>query len=175
MSDAKMRTYEGMFLLPAGASDFSAASEAVRAVLEREEADLLAINPWDERRLAYEIRGHRRAMYVLTYFKLDPLRVRRVEHECDLDERILRAMILRKDHLSDEELNAETPAAAVERRAAERAEAEAREAEKAAAEAPPAAPPAEDAPAEAPAAPTDETQAGEGPDQPTEPERPEAP
>ncbi len=104
------KTYEGMFLLDAGNPDFNAASEPVRNILTRYEAELLAFKPWDERRLAYEIRGRKRGLYVLSYFKLDPLKVREVEHDCRLDERVLRALILRRDNLTPEVINAETPA-----------------------------------------------------------------
>jgi len=84
------KTYEGMFLLDAGNPDFNAASEPVRNILTRYEAEFLTFKPWDERRLAYEISGRKRGLYVLTYFKLDPLKVREVEHDCRLDERVLR-------------------------------------------------------------------------------------
>jgi len=107
------KTYEGMFLLDAGNPDFNAASEPVRNILIRYEAELLSFKPWDERRLAYEILGRKRGLYVLTYFKIDPLKVREVEHDCRLDERVLRALILRRDRLTPEEIAADTPATTV--------------------------------------------------------------
>jgi small subunit ribosomal protein S6 len=77
----------------------------------RFEAEILSFKPWDERRLAYEIMGRKRGLYVLSYFKLDPLRMHEVEHDCRLDERILRALILRKDRpLTQEQIDAPTPA-----------------------------------------------------------------
>lgn len=117
--DQKTKTYEGMFLLEAGQTDFQTASEPVRTVLARSEAEILSINPWDERRLAYEIGKHRRGLYALVYFKADPARLSEIEHDCQLDERILRAMILRRDRITDEEINAETPAMAASRRSRE--------------------------------------------------------
>jgi len=113
------RTYEGMFLVEAGNPDFQAASEPVRTILQRAQAEILAIHPWDERRLAYEIRGRKRSLYILTYFKLDSARVTEIEHECELDERILRSMILRRDRLTDQELNAPTPVMSGSRRGSE--------------------------------------------------------
>ena len=107
------KTYEGMFLLDAGNPDFNAASEPVRNILTRYEAELLTFKPWDERRLAYEILGRKRGLYVLSYFKLDPLKVREVEHDCRLDERVLRALILRRDRLTPEEIAADTPATTI--------------------------------------------------------------
>jgi len=109
MTDS-FRDYEGMFLLEAGNPDFQAASEPVRAILGRSEAQILVIKPWDERKLAYDIRGRKRGLYVLTYFRVAPARVTEIEHDCELDERILRALILRKEALTETEMNAPTPA-----------------------------------------------------------------
>jgi len=120
----KTRTYEGMFLLDAGAGSFEAASEPIRTVLERVEAKVLAIKPWDERRLAYEIQGRKRGLYVLTYFQADPARITELEHDCQLSAEILRALFLRRDHLTEETINAETPATSGARRSDEEEPAE---------------------------------------------------
>ena len=108
----KSRTYEGMFLVDAGKSDFEAAAEPIRNILDRTQAEILSIKPWDERRLAYDIRGRRRALYVLTYFKIDPASTADIERYCELSEEILRVLILRHDDLTDEQMNAKTPAEA---------------------------------------------------------------
>jgi len=111
----KFNTYEGMFLLDSSGSDFNAASQPVTNILARYEAQVLAMKPWDDRRLAYEIQGRKRALYVLAYFKLDPAKVVEIEHDCELDERILRSLILRRDTLTDAQINAPTPATSVVR------------------------------------------------------------
>jgi small subunit ribosomal protein S6 len=104
------KTYEGMFLVDSGNSDIAVAGEPVRNILARYEADILALKLWDDRKLAYEIAGRKRGLYILGYFQMDPLKVREVEHDCRLDERILRVLLLRRDALTQEEINAETPA-----------------------------------------------------------------
>lgn len=118
MSEEK-KTYEAMFLVTGASSDFQAASQPIRTVLDRNEAELLSLKPWDDRRLAYEIGDHRRGLYALAYFKADPERIKEIEHDCQLAEDILRLLVLSKDKLTEEELAAETPASASERRAAE--------------------------------------------------------
>jgi small subunit ribosomal protein S6 len=107
---AEMKTYEGMFLVDAGNPDFEASTAPIRTVLDRSDAEVLSSKPWDERRLAYEISGRKRALYVLTYFKLDPSKMPELERDIELNEDLIRAMILRRDALSDDVLNAETPA-----------------------------------------------------------------
>ena len=113
---AEKRVYEGMFLLDAG-QDIEAAGEPIRKVLGRGEAEVLTLKPWDERRLTYDIEDRKRGLYVLTYFKLDPTRVAELERDAELNEGVLRMLVLRRDHVTDEQLSAETPAMSVARRA----------------------------------------------------------
>jgi len=110
MSNNNAMTYEGMFLLPSITGDFETAAQPVRNILERYGAEILTFKPWDDRKLAYEIAGHRRGLYVLCYFRLNTDKVREVEHDCHLDEQVLRVLILRKDRLTEEVINAPTPA-----------------------------------------------------------------
>jgi len=125
-----------MFLLDAGNPDFESAAAPVRDVLARANAEVLSLKPWDERRLAYEIKGRRRALYVLTYFRADPAVMQSLHHDIQLDERILRALILSADHVTEEVIHAETPATLAQaRKAAAEAEKAARAAREAAAQA----------------------------------------
>lgn len=150
MTEMLTKTYEGMFLFDASKTDAKAATEAIENVLKRSEGEVLSLNSWDERRLAYEIKGASRGLYMLTYFKADPEKIQDIERDCQLGEEILRVMILRRDTISDDELKAETPAQVDARKAAEAAEAaEAEEATKAAEVQAEAAPAAEEAPAAA--------------------------
>jgi small subunit ribosomal protein S6 len=113
----KANLYEAMFLLDSG--DFEAAKAPAEGILTRYGAQILAMKPWDDRRLAYEVAGRKRGLYVLTYFKADPARIAEIEHDCQLDERILRSLIIRHESLSDETINALTPATGGGQRAPE--------------------------------------------------------
>lgn len=105
-----MKTYEAMFLLDAGTPDFESAIQPVRDLLTRINAEVISLRPWDERRLAYEIRGRKRALYVLVYFKADPLTIASLQHDILINEKILRAMVFSADDVTAEEMNAPTPA-----------------------------------------------------------------
>ena len=172
-----MKTYEGMFLLDPSSADFEAASAPIRTLLDRIDAEVLSMKPWDERRLAYEIKGRKRGLYVLSYFKAPPGEIASLNHEVQISEDILRLMVLSADHLGEEQINAETPATAAQiRRAtadaekAARAEAAAEESAKAAAQ------PTEAAKAEAPAAePADEAKAEAPAAEPVEEATPDEP
>src|SRR5438874_13783408 len=64
-------TYECMFLLdPAKVSgDAAGAAKQVETILTKNNAEVLASRQWDERRLAYPVKGHKKGLYYLTYFR----------------------------------------------------------------------------------------------------------
>jgi small subunit ribosomal protein S6 len=89
--------YECMFLLDTNkvAGDVAAAAEQIRTVLERNQAEILASRPWDERRLAYPVKGHKKGLYYLTYFRMDGKNLLNVERDFALNEMVLRTLVLR--------------------------------------------------------------------------------
>jgi small subunit ribosomal protein S6 len=91
--------YECMFLLDTNkvAGDVPAASKQLHSLLERNHAEVLASRPWDERRLAYPINGHKKGLYYLTYFRSEGKNIVGIERDCALTELILRALILKVD------------------------------------------------------------------------------
>ena len=94
-----VNVYECMFLLDTNkvAGDVPAAAKQLHSILERNQAEVLASRPWDERRLAYPISGHKKGLYYLTYFRSEGKNVATIEHDCALNETILRTLILYVD------------------------------------------------------------------------------
>lgn len=98
-----MKTYEGMFLLdPSLAGDASAAEGEIKRILDRAGATLIGLKNWEERKLAYDMGGHKRGLYVLTYFRCDPLKIDGIERDVQLGEKTIRVLIIRRDKMSDE-------------------------------------------------------------------------
>jgi len=91
--------YECMFLLDTNkvAGDVSGSAKQVHALLERNHAEILASRQWDERRLAYPVKGHKKGLYYLTYFRCDGKNVVGIERDLALSELVLRYMILHVD------------------------------------------------------------------------------
>ena len=107
MSEVRHGIYEGMFLFPqSAAADMRGVVDHVQSILERAGAELIAIQKWDERRLAYDIASNKRGLYILTYFKSDRSEIPTIERACNLSELMLRAMILRAEHVPAEEIEA---------------------------------------------------------------------
>jgi small subunit ribosomal protein S6 len=88
-----------MFLLDTNkvAGDVPAAAKQLHGILERNHAEILASRPWDERRLAYPIRNHKKGLYYLTYFRTEGKNLVGIDHDCHLSELVLRQMVLRVD------------------------------------------------------------------------------
>lgn len=89
--------YEGMFLLDSGktSGNWDAATKLVHGILERHRAEVVASRPWDERRLTYSVKGHKKGMYLLTYFRADGPSLSEIEHDCRINEAILRQLVLK--------------------------------------------------------------------------------
>lgn len=106
MSD-HTNTYEAMFLFPqAAAGNLKAASDHVLELIQRADAEVLALSKWDERRLAYEIRGNKRGVYFHAYFKASPTKIGEIERVANLSEDLLRFLVTRADHIPAEVIEA---------------------------------------------------------------------
>lgn len=89
--------YECMFLLDSTkvAGDIQAVDAQLRAILERNSAEVLISRPWDERRLSYPIEHHKKGLYYLTYFSAEGKNLVGIERDCALNESIIRMLVLK--------------------------------------------------------------------------------
>src|SRR5512145_3278458 len=107
MTEAQTYPYEAMFLFPQQqAADLRGAVDHVQNILARAEAEVISLCKWDERRLAYEIRGNKRGIYFLVYFRARRNAIAGIERDCNLSERLLRSIILRADLVPQERMEA---------------------------------------------------------------------
>ena len=95
-----VNVYECMFLLDPNkvGGDVPSAAKQIHSILERNQAELLASRPWDERRLAFPVRGHKKGLYYLTYFRAEGKNVQPIERDVALNEMILRSLVIRIDN-----------------------------------------------------------------------------
>ena len=105
MAETRINSYEGMFLFPQTVSaDLQSAIDHILEMLAKGGAEIISLCKWDERRLAYDIKGNKRGVYFLTYFKCDAQKLTLIERDCRLSEKLLRSMITRADHVSAEQM-----------------------------------------------------------------------
>ncbi len=91
--------YECMFLLDSNkvAGDTAGVTKHLHGILERNQAEVLASRPWDDRKLSYPVKGHKKGLYYLTYFRTEGKNLATIERDFALNETILRNLILHVD------------------------------------------------------------------------------
>jgi small subunit ribosomal protein S6 len=96
---AQQHVYEGMFILDSNryARDAAGTVSQIPQSVEAFGGKMLVSRLWEERRLAYPIKGHRKGTYWLTYFHLDGNQVDELTRRFHLNEGILRSLLLKID------------------------------------------------------------------------------
>jgi small subunit ribosomal protein S6 len=86
--------YEGLFLLDSGrySRDPEGISGQIAQMVQEAGGEMLVSRLWEERRLAYTIKGHRKGTYWLTYFRIDGEQLAAINRKCRLNESILRVL-----------------------------------------------------------------------------------
>ncbi len=89
--------YEGMFILDSNryGRDPETVSGQIPAMIEKFGGEILISRLWEERRLAYPVKGQRKGTYWLTYFRLDGSRLGDLRRQCQITEDILRVLFLK--------------------------------------------------------------------------------
>lgn len=100
-----VRPYEGMFLISqATANDLQGAVDHIVEIINKAGGDIIAMRKWDERRLAYEIDKQKRGVYLLTYFNCPTDALTQIDRDCNLSETVMRMIVVKADHLTEEEM-----------------------------------------------------------------------
>jgi small subunit ribosomal protein S6 len=89
--------YEGLFILDPNryGHDPDGISGQVLALIEKLGGEILVSRLWEERRLAYAIKGQRKGTYWLIYFRLDPSQLAELKQQCRLNDNVLRSLLLK--------------------------------------------------------------------------------
>jgi small subunit ribosomal protein S6 len=106
------RVYEALFLVDSAlaAAQWDHVMELVQRMLDRCQASVISIRKWDERKLAYATHGKARGTYILAYFECLSSAVAQIERDVRLSEEILRALVIRTDRMTREDMDKPTPA-----------------------------------------------------------------
>jgi small subunit ribosomal protein S6 len=94
-----MVVYEGMFILDASkySRDPAGMAQQVVDLIQQHGGTVLASRLWDERKLAYPIKGHKKGVYWLTYFRMPSANLVALERQCEITDDILRKLVLKVD------------------------------------------------------------------------------
>jgi len=110
MAANSMHQYEAMFLFgPGGTLEPQAALDMAKSTVERHGGQIIVIKKWDERKLTFEIAGQKRGTYILCYFRSPSAAPAQIERDVRLSDVMLRVLILKADHLNEQEMAAMEP------------------------------------------------------------------
>jgi len=76
----------------------------IRRLMERAQAEIVFCRKWDERRLAFKIKGRKRGVYVLVYFNAPSDKIAPLERDVRLSESVLRVLILTAEGIPREHM-----------------------------------------------------------------------
>ncbi len=127
METAVKRLYEALFLVDSGlaASQWDEVCDMIKQMIEKLDGQVVTLKKWDERKLAYEIKGKARGTYILVYFNAVPESVAAIERNVTLSEKLIRVLILKTDQMTQEDIERATPFEATESQAGESKESDA--------------------------------------------------
>ncbi|MCH7751777.1 MAG: 30S ribosomal protein S6 [Planctomycetes bacterium] len=93
----KTAVYEGMFILDANrlARDREGLPRELASAIEEAGGQMELSQLWEERRLAYPIKGQRKGAYWITYFRLPTTNLADLTRQLELKEGILRHLFIR--------------------------------------------------------------------------------
>ena len=94
-----MRSYETTILVRSSAAraDYDGTIAAVRGIYEIEGAKFSEFEKWDERKLAYPIAGENSALYLTGYFTAEPAAIDKIDRRVQLNDTILRHLIIARE------------------------------------------------------------------------------
>ena len=101
-----VKYYEGMFLThnKEARKETEYLAEHVKELIEKAGGEIAQMVRWDERRLAYPIKGVTHGVYYLTYFTGDAATDARLRSEVRLSSLIMRHLTLKLDKLPEEDI-----------------------------------------------------------------------
>jgi len=79
------------------ARDPGGVSGQISEIIQKCSGEVLVSRLWNEQRLAYPIDGHRKGTYWLTYFRLEGGKLTEFKRACQLNDNILRNLVLKVD------------------------------------------------------------------------------
>jgi len=93
-----MNNYEGMFIIkPDLDKDLKKkTTDTISTVITKEGGTVDDFSEWGKNKLAYKIRRHKEGLYILTHFKLAPEKLDKLQKACNLNESILKTLIVKK-------------------------------------------------------------------------------
>jgi small subunit ribosomal protein S6 len=94
-----VRNYELMLVIDPTLDEegLKAATERVQTFITGRGGEVTSLDPIGRRRMAYQIKHHRDGFYALARFKMGPNAADELERSLELNEQVIRHLLIRKD------------------------------------------------------------------------------
>ncbi len=91
-----LRYYEGLWLFDSALAvkEWDALVALVEGILKKHGAQIMRLEKWDDRKLAYDVKKVKRGTYLLGHFQCAPAGLAGITRDCWLTEQILRHLIV---------------------------------------------------------------------------------
>lgn len=91
--------YECLYLFDSNkyARDAGGVASTANELIEKCGGEVLASRLWKDDKLAYPVKGHRKGAYWLTYFRIESTSISKFNRECEINDDVLRHMVIRID------------------------------------------------------------------------------
>ncbi|MEK7805215.1 MAG: 30S ribosomal protein S6 [Planctomycetota bacterium] len=95
--------YEGLFLIDNAHAntEWDNVVKRIQDILQKNGAEILKIEKWGEKKLAYKIKGHKRGTYLLIHFNANNSAITTLRRDFQLSDYIVRFLIIKDDKIED--------------------------------------------------------------------------
>ena len=95
--------YEVMYLLDPELEEegLDEKKERLKAIVESGDGEVLSLEEWGKKRLAYEIQGLTRGLYLLVEFKTSPENIDEISDKSNVEEGVIRYQIFRNEEMTE--------------------------------------------------------------------------
>lgn len=102
-----MNVYENIVILNAAINDeeMETALSKIKDLITSNGGEVLKIDVWGRRKLAYEINKHKKGLYVLLFFKTSPSTIKKLEDFYKVFDVIVKYMIIKLSHKQAQDLD----------------------------------------------------------------------
>jgi small subunit ribosomal protein S6 len=94
-----MHNYELVYILQADLDEatLTAAVDAIEALIKNSKGEIVKVDKWGKRRLAYPIRKMREGYYVFISYQMEPTEIVNLKRALGYNEQVLRYIVVRVD------------------------------------------------------------------------------
>jgi small subunit ribosomal protein S6 len=94
-----MNTYENIVILNASLSDeeIETATGKIKDLITNAGGEILKADVWGRRKLAYEVRKHKKGFYLLLLFRSDPSLISKLEDYYKVYDPVIKFMVIKPD------------------------------------------------------------------------------